>query len=117
MKRLLSTLCGLGYLLLLPTGGALHAQQYTWTTIAGQPGVSGSADGVGASARFDTPVSVAVDRFGVLHVADYNHIIRKLTPARVVSTFVGLTNTAGTTDGIGPAARFNLPHSGAFDAV
>ena len=49
MKTASTRFCAL---LLLLTGGALHAQQYTWTTLAGQPGVIGSADGVGTNALF-----------------------------------------------------------------
>ncbi len=44
------------------------AQEYTFTTLAGLAGVSGSADGTGTAARFYFPVGVAVDGRGNLLV-------------------------------------------------
>jgi streptogramin lyase len=51
------------------------------TTIAGNPALSaGSADGVGAASRFYFPFDVAVDRSGVLYVADWgNSKIRRVS--------------------------------------
>src|SRR5262245_56238820 len=47
------------------------------TTVAGVAGAFGSADGIGAAARFAVPQDVAVDSSGNLFVADsYNHTIR-----------------------------------------
>jgi len=52
------------------------------TTIAGQGGVSGFSDGVGAQARFSLPAGVAVDRSGNVYVADMqNNVIRKGVPS------------------------------------
>jgi sugar lactone lactonase YvrE len=49
------------------------------TTLAGLPGESGTADGVGKDARFNGPAGVAVDRAGNIYVADTNnHAIRKI---------------------------------------
>ena len=50
------------------------------TTLAGTAGSSGSADGTGAAARFNSPSGVAVDGGGNVYVADYQ-AIRKVTPA------------------------------------
>ncbi len=59
------------------------------TTFAGT-GTAGFADGPGAEALFDHPCDVAVDSDGNLYVADeFNHRIRKITPAGVVSTLAG----------------------------
>jgi sugar lactone lactonase YvrE len=75
------------------------------TTLAGS--VPGSSDGVGTSAGFNVPSSVAVDSLGNVYVADYgNYLIRKLTPDGVVSTMAGAAGTPGTADGVGSAARF-----------
>lgn len=51
------------------------------TTLAGDAAVSGGfIDGVGRAARFDFPYDVAVDRNGVVYVADWgNRRIRRLT--------------------------------------
>ena len=50
------------------------------TTLAGSAGDSGSADGVGSSARFDSPSGITVDTAGNIYVADRaNHTIRSST--------------------------------------
>ncbi|MBU2603117.1 MAG: cell wall-binding repeat-containing protein [Actinobacteria bacterium] len=80
------------------------------TLVAGQPGVSGFADGTGAAARFYHPCAIAVDSHDNLYVADYyNHTIRKITPAGVVTTIAGKPAASGNADGIGTAARFLYP--------
>ncbi len=49
------------------------------TTIAGTPGMSGSADGVGAQARFSKPTALALDGSGNLYIIDgLNESVRKL---------------------------------------
>lgn len=72
-------------------------------------------DGVGAEARFQSPVGVAVDRVGNVFVSD-GHAIRKIAPTREVTTFVGARNQAGNLDGLGSAARFNEPHGIVIDS-
>jgi len=64
------------------------------TTLAGSAaGVVGSADGVGADARFGTLSQIALDPAGNLYVADTtNNLIRKVTPAGVVSTVIGVVS-------------------------
>jgi sugar lactone lactonase YvrE len=87
------------------------------STVAGQAGSSGSADGSGNAARFNDPSDVATDSSGNVYVADTNnHTIRKITPAGVVSTLAGLAGTSGSADGAGSAARFNLPAGLTVDA-
>jgi sugar lactone lactonase YvrE len=86
------------------------------TTLAGMSGIQGRADGAGTAAQFSSPISLAVDRSGNVYVADkYNHAIRKITAASVVTTLAGSTGTAGSADGAGAAARFNRPSSIAID--
>jgi streptogramin lyase len=86
------------------------------TTLAGTAGLSGSADGTGAAARFNWPTGVAVDGAGNVFVADSdNNTIRKITPAGVVTTLAGTANASGSADGTGAAARFNGPEGVAVD--
>ncbi len=80
------------------------------TTVAGQYGRSGSADGAGSGARFNQPGGLAVDGTGAVYVADsLNHTIRKITPAGAVTTIAGSPGVAGDSDGSGSSARFNRP--------
>src|SRR5258708_4773010 len=85
--------------------GSLGAQSvytpYTFTTLAGLAVNPGSADGTGSAARFNSPSGVATDSSGNVYVADsYNHTIRKITPAGVVTTLAGLAGITGSADGI-----------------
>lgn len=86
------------------------------TTFAGLPGSFGIDDGTGDGARFYSPSGVAVDAAGNLYVADtMNSTIRKITPARVVTTFAGSGRSRGSADGTGTAARFDQPFGIAVD--
>ena len=76
------------------------------TTLAGGNG-SGTADGTGTAAKFHEPRGIAIDSAGTLYVADYeNHMVRKVTPAGVVTTLAGGADVMGNTNGQGTAARF-----------
>jgi len=87
------------------------------TTLAGTPGVYGSADGTGSAAQFWQPWGIAVDSAGVVYVADQgNSTIRKITPAGVVTTIAGAAGVFGSADGSGSAARFNSPGGIAVDS-
>jgi hypothetical protein len=84
------------------------------TTVAG--GVEGFADGVGDTARFNTPSGLALDASGVLYVADTgNHAIRRVDPSGRVTTVAG-DGVAGWRDGAGGSARFNGPIGVVLDA-
>jgi hypothetical protein len=78
------------------------------TTLAGMAGTAGSADGIGAAARFNYPNDIASDGAGNLYVADAsNDTIRKIVIATgAVTTLAGMALTAGNADGTGAAARF-----------
>ena len=89
----------------------------TVTTFAGGNG-KGSTNGTGAAAKFSEPRDVAVDTNGTIYVADYfNHLIRKITSAGVVTTLAGRAGKAGSKDGVGRAARFRAPTGIALDAT
>lgn len=80
------------------------------TTLAGQVGISGFADGPGAQAQFHLPSSVAVDGNGNVYVADTaNNVIRKIATNGVVSTLAGVAGEHGSADGTGSVARFWTP--------
>lgn len=88
------------------------------STIAGRAGETGSLDGVGSAARFQEPRAVALDAAGNLYVADsLNSVIRKITPAGVVSTIAGVAGLTGPEDGTGSSARFDTPESIASDSA
>jgi IPT/TIG domain len=84
------------------------------TTLAGN-GTAGFLNGTGSNATFNQPVGLAADVSGNVFIADYlNNVIRKITPAGVVTTFAG-SGTAALTDGTGTGAAFNGPFALAFD--
>ena len=63
------------------------------TTLAGQPGVAGSMDGIGNKAQFNNPSGIAVDSLGRVFVADtWNNEIREILPDGTVTTIAGSAN-------------------------
>ena len=87
------------------------------TTVAGSPGVSGTTNANGGSARFNSPNGITLDTAGNLYVADSgNHAIRKIATNGDVTTFAGLAGTSGSTDASGGSARFNTPKAITIDA-
>jgi streptogramin lyase len=79
------------------------------STVAG--GVAGYADGTGTSAQFSLPAAIA-ELDGILYVADGdNAVIRTVNlTTRDVATLAGSAGVAGLEDGVGSAARFDLPY-------
>ncbi|MGD0263000.1 MAG: immunoglobulin domain-containing protein, partial [Verrucomicrobiota bacterium] len=105
-----------GGLLLAGAPGA-HSQALTVSTLAGYAG-QGSADGNLFNARFYNPSGVAVDSATNVYVADtWNHTIRMITSAGVVSTLAGLAGVSGSADGTNSAALFNQPQGVAVDSA
>ena len=80
------------------------------TTFAGKLAVSGSANGTGTNATFNTPCGLAFDASGNLYISDTgNNVIRKITPAGVVTTLAGVAGSNGFLDGASGSAWFNSP--------
>ncbi len=77
------------------------------TTVAGTAGQTGSADGVGAAARFSRPQGVA-SAGTTLYVTDSgNSTVRALDlGTALVTTFAGAAGQTGSIDGTRAAARF-----------
>jgi hypothetical protein len=78
------------------------------TIFAGGKGQGGYVDAVGTTARFLDPQAVVVDNSGNVFVSDRNNVIRKITPAGLVTTFAG-NGTPNFADGLGTQASFNQP--------
>lgn len=82
------------------------------TTIAGEPGVSGTD-----ATHFNTPLGLVFGESGdVLYVADSgNHAVRAVAPSPtpgdgfVVTTLAGKPGASGSVDGEGENARFSKP--------
>jgi hypothetical protein len=86
------------------------------STFAG--GVSpGYQNGPAVSAQFNWPGAMVFDTSGNMFVLDVlNNVIREITPAGVVSTFVG-TPSGGYKDGTGAAASFSQPYEIQIDSA
>ncbi len=86
------------------------------TTIAGG-GDNGIADGTGAAAHFRSPQGIAVNSGGNIYVCDsYNHSLRKISPAGVTRTLIGLPGEIGDADGTATQARLGYPTGLAVDS-
>ncbi|GAB2987821.1 hypothetical protein GCM10027049_29940 [Mucilaginibacter puniceus] len=80
----------------------------------------GYVDGEAAVAKFNNPVSVAIDASGNVYIADRsNNVIRKSTSAGVVSTLAGYPGTLGSGwfDASGANAKFKTPTAVAVNAA
>lgn len=87
------------------------------STIAGN-GTKASVDGIGSEAQFDTPSGIAIDYMGNFLVTDNgSHLIRKVTPEGVVTTFAGSGVAASEDNGGGLFdASFNKPYGIGIDS-
>ena len=81
----------------------------TVSTLAGLAGATGTTDGTGSAARFDSPSGIAIGPDGDLYVAERNsHLIRRVTTAGVVTIYAGSAGS-GYLDGAALTAKFNNP--------
>lgn len=86
--------------------------------LAGVVTGSGSQNGPGATALFYNPTAVTSDPAGNLYVVDSgNNVIRRITPAGIVSTLAGTPGVTGSTDATGASASFNRPTGIAYDSA
>jgi hypothetical protein len=99
---------------LLPS---IQAEEYHFTTIAGQPGLE-ARDGTNGAATFAYPWCTAKDAAGNIYVADSYGTIRKVRRDGtnwIVSTIAGASGTGGWSDGTNTDARFRYPLGIAVD--
>ncbi len=83
-------------------------------TLAGN-GLVGSDNGATNTARFNSPIGVAIDALGNIVVADANNdLIRGISSAGIVSTIAG--GSRGFADGASATAEFDFPTGVAIDA-
>ncbi len=88
----------------------------TVSLFAGAVGVSGSADGSAANARFSSPAGVAVAADGsTIYVADAGNSTIRAIAGGTVSTIGGTAGSSGFADAAGSAARFNDPEAVTLD--
>ena len=91
---------------------------YGVTTVAGDVGVAGSSDGVGATAQFDSLAGLAVGG-GDLFAADFvNQEIREYFPdGGLVTTVAGSLGVTGSADSNAGPALLDKPIASVFDGV
>ena len=85
------------------------------TTRLGQAGRSGFANRIGLATVLSSPKAIVFDSSGNYFVADTaNHVIRKITPAGVVSVFAGTAGQSGFANG-SSNTLFNSPEGLGID--
>ncbi len=106
---------GYGKLVTFTTSSGTADTTVTTSTLAGNSS-AGFANGTGVNATFNAPQGVVADAAGNLYVSDsFNHLIRKITAAGVVTTYAG-TGELGFQAGTATTAKFYSPQGLALDA-
>ncbi|WP_342646584.1 NHL repeat-containing protein [Mucilaginibacter sp. CSA2-8R] len=107
---------GYGSVITFKTSASTADTSVTVSTLAGSS-TAGLANGTGVNASFNSPSGTAVDAQGNVYVTDsFNHLIRKVTPAGVVTTFAG-SGALGFSGGTATTAQFYSPNGIATDAT
>ncbi len=97
---------------------AIDAASKSLRIVAGKLFQEGSNDGVGDSARFNSPDGMTISGQNLYLCDTNNSDIRQINVANgTVTTIAGTANISGTEDGTGPAAHFNLPTQIATDGT
>src|SRR5262249_47616264 len=110
MKRLFFPVLVLVFAAAAFSAGAAIFEPYAISTVAGWGDNSDTVDGPRHTAKFNDPHGLAVDTAGNVYVVEVaGHVIRKITPQGVASTFAGKAGEPGIADGTGGDARFNSP--------
>jgi len=79
------------------------------TTFAGKVGVLGHLDGAGTAATFYNPTTGTIDISDNIFICDTpNNLIRKITPAGVVTTFAGSAGDLVQVEALVPGVSGNL---------
>lgn len=87
----------------------------TVTTVAGLQGVDGIDNGTGTTARFSFPSAITVDPTGNVYVANQQNVLRKITPAGLVSTLPFLVQGANSL-ALDPAGNLYFTQNG-WDSI
>jgi DNA-binding beta-propeller fold protein YncE len=97
---------------------AIDAASKSLRIVAGKLFQQGSNDGVGDSARFNSPDGMTIIGQDLYLCDTNNSDIRKINVASgTVTTIAGTANISGTEDGTGSAAHFNEPTQIATDGT
>lgn len=95
---------------------AVDVVSHSITNLAGTNFQDGSNDGVGPSARFNSPDGIALVNRDLYVLDTNNSDLRKVNiDSHTVTTAAGTANISGTDDGHANAAHFNLPTQIATD--
>ena len=100
------TAAGFGLIGLVAIGGPAQAAPGDVSTLAGS-GAAGFVNATGSAASFAGLRDLVADGAGNVYVSEEfpNHRVRKITPAGVVTTFVGSGSGISWADGTGTAAN------------
>jgi DNA-binding beta-propeller fold protein YncE len=88
---------------------AIDAATRSLRIVAGKLFQEGSNDGVGDTARFNSPDGMTINGSNLYLCDTNNSDIRQIAVSGAVTTVAGQANISGSDDGTGSAAHFNLP--------